>query len=148
MKTSTIATFYLNDDLYGIPVEHVQEVTGSLEPAPTPLAPKFVDGLINLRGQIATAIDLKELLKLPKKENQSTMSVVCKIDGNLVSLIVDTIDEVMDVEALPFEKPPETVDPSVRKYLSGIYKANGSLLSCFDVEKIGKDIFYNTETAI
>lgn len=148
MKNSTIATFYLNNDRYGIPVEHVQEVTGQIQPAPTPLAPSFVNGLINLRGQIATAIDLKELLKLPKRESSTSMSVVCRIDGNLVSLIVDSIDEVMDVANLSFEKAPDTVDGNIRKYLSGIYKANGLLLSCFDVEKIGKDIFYNTETAV
>jgi purine-binding chemotaxis protein CheW len=117
-----LATFYVEKDLYGIEVMRVQEVTGKPKVISVPLAPDFVLGMINLRGQIATALGLRVLFGHPDDPNIEKMSVVCKIDGNLVSLIVDTIGEVVEVNTKQFESPPETIPVEVRKLLKGICK--------------------------
>jgi purine-binding chemotaxis protein CheW len=107
----------------------VQEVTGSPAVVPVPLAPDFIRGLINLRGQVATALGLRQLLGVGDQEPASNMSVVCKIDGNLISFLVDSIGDVLDISDTQFEPPPETVSSQVRAYLKGIYKMDRGQLS-------------------
>lgn len=142
MKDSTqLTTFTIGQDLYGIEVSFVQEVTGNLPIIHVPLAPSFVQGLINLRGQIATAIGLRQLFHLPANpDGRGAMSVVCRFEGNLVSLLVDSIGDVMEVSQSSFEAPPKTVPDSVRRFLKGVYKIDGALLSVIDVSQISVEI--------
>ncbi len=140
VKPELLTTFYIGSDFYGIDVMKVQEVTGSLTVIPVPLAPKFVRGLINLRGQLATALGLKELFGTEQTESAVQMSVVCRMDGNLVSLIVDAIGDVVEVDAGSFEPPPDTVNAGVKQFLKGIYKLNGTLLSVLDLDKLSKEL--------
>jgi purine-binding chemotaxis protein CheW len=145
--TVQLTTFYVGKDLYGIEVMRVQEVTGESAIVPVPLAPVFVRGLINLRGQIATALGLSELFGISKNQGtQNKFSVVCRIEGNLVALLVDSIGDVVEISNSQFEKPPETVQPNVRKFLKGIYKVNSGLLSVLDLEKLAKELTFKTET--
>jgi purine-binding chemotaxis protein CheW len=137
-----LTTFLLGNNLYGIDVSAVQEVTGSLPIVPVPLAPPFVKGLINLRGQIATAIGLSGLIgaegkesKLNSKKNDS-MSVICRLDGHIVSLLVDSIGDVMEVPEAKFESVPMTVPEIERRFLSGVFKTEEALLCVFDTIKI------------
>lgn len=144
-KTRQLTTFYIGEDLYGIDVSWVQEVTGNLPIIPVPLAPPFVRGLINLRGQIATAIGLRQLFGLPAEVKDSTdvqgeMSVVCRFDGNLVSLLVDSIGDVMEVSEESFEAPPKTVPLAVRQFLAGVYKTEAELLSLVEISRVSAEI--------
>lgn len=144
-KTRQLTTFYIGEDLYGIDVSWVQEVTGNLPIIPVPLSPPFVRGLINLRGQIATAIGLRQLFGLKGEEKHSSeihgeMSVVCKFDGNLVSLLVDSIGDVMEVSEDSFEAPPKTVPMSVRRFLAGVYKTDAELLSLVEISRVSAEI--------
>jgi purine-binding chemotaxis protein CheW len=138
--TEQLTTFNIGRDLYGIEVMKVQEVTGHPTIVNVPLAPPFVRGLINLRGQIATALGLRELFGMSSDEPQLQMSVVCKIDGNLVSLLVDSIGDVVEVSHSSFEHPPDTIPAGVRKYIKGIYKTNETLLSVLDLERLSKEL--------
>jgi len=140
-----LTTFYVGNEYYGIEVMKVQEVTGTPVVVPVPLAPNFVRGLINLRGQLATALGLRELFGAADAEVNQHMSVVCRVDGNLVSLIVDQIGDVVEVEGKIFEEPPDTLPPGIRKYVKGIYKMNGTLLSLLDMDKITKELAPNFE---
>jgi purine-binding chemotaxis protein CheW len=140
-----LTTFYVGNEYYGIEVMKVQEVTGTPVVVAVPLAPKFVRGLINLRGQLATALGLRELFGATHSEVNQPMSVVCRMDGNLVSLIVDEIGDVVEVEGKIFEDPPDTLPPGIRKYVKGIYKMNGTLLSLLDMERITKELAPNLE---
>jgi purine-binding chemotaxis protein CheW len=140
-----LTTFYVGNEYYGIEVMKVQEVTGTPVVVPVPLAPGFVRGLINLRGQLATALGLRELFGSGEGEVNQQMSVVCRMDGNLVSLIVDQIGDVVEVEGKIYEEAPETLPPGIRKYVKGIYKMNGTLLSLLDMEKITKELAPNFE---
>lgn len=133
-------TFYLGNDLFGIDVMRVQEITQKTTVVKVPLAPGFVRGLINLRGQIATALGLRQLFELEPASEADQMSVVCKVDGNLVSLLVDSIGDVLEVQEDNYEHAPETVRTSVRKYLKGVYKIEGNLLSILDLDCLSKEL--------
>ena len=149
-KLTQLTTFQIGRDLYGIDVSWVQEVTGNLPIVRVPLAPSYVRGLINLRGQIAAAIGLRQLFRLHEQVavegiSHGEMSVVCRFDGNLFSLLVDSIGDVMEVSSDTFELPPKTIPPDVRKFLSGVYKMDGALLSLVDIERVSQEISNNTK---
>lgn len=137
MSTKQYSTFFVADRLYGIDVVQVQEITKTMPITHVPLAPKYVHGLINLRGQIATAVGLRELFELPKSADTSeTLSVVCKDDGMLLSLLIDRVGDVLEVNDSDFEPTPETISPNVSRFMSGVYKIPGNLLSIIEVSKI------------
>jgi purine-binding chemotaxis protein CheW len=146
--TQQLTTFYIEKDLFGIEVTRVQEVTGKPRIVPVPLAPSFVLGMVNLRGQIATALGMRTLFGHAEEVSADCMSVVCRLEGstgNLVSLIVDSIGDVVEVTEKQFENAPETVPLTTRKLLKGIYKMDGSLLCILDLDKLSKELS-RTET--
>lgn len=132
------STFYVAGRLYGIDVTRVQEVVRPMHITPIPLAPEYVVGLINLRGQVTTAIGLRELFGIKVSPSQEFMNVVCRIDGSLISLQADEIGDVVEVMEKDFELTPQTVPTEVRQFMSGIYKISDSLLSIIDIDRIGK----------
>lgn len=137
MSARQFSTFLVSDRLYGIDVMSVQEITKMTNATKVPLAPPFVHGLINLRGQIATAVGLRELFELQDNSKSSEpMNVVCKGEGMLLSLLVDQIGDVIEVDDASFESTPETITPSVGKFMQGVYKIPGTLLSIIEVKKI------------
>lgn len=139
-STEQLTTFYVGDSLFGIEVMKVQEVTGGSHITSVPRAPQFISGLINLRGQIATAVNLNALFRDKTELQDNQMTVVCHFEGGLVSLIVDSIGDVVEVDKKQFEKTPEILPGNVRKYIKGIYKMNGSLMSVLDIEKIFEEL--------
>lgn len=139
--THIVITFYVGDYCFAIEVNKVQEVTGISEVYPVPLASAFVLGLINLRGQIATALSLREFFKHKDNVvNIHPMSVVCRIDGGLISMVVDRVGDVIEVQESLFEKTPETIELEIQKYIKGIYKTNNGFLSLLDIEVIAKEL--------
>jgi purine-binding chemotaxis protein CheW len=134
--TSQFCTFYLDQLLFGVELKSVQEVLRSLEMTQIPLAPKVVSGLINLRGQIVTAVDLRRLLELaPRAVGARPMNVVVRSEDGAVSLLVDEIGDVVEVEEGTFEPPPETLRGTVRAMILGIHKLNDGLLHVLDTER-------------
>jgi len=134
--TSQLATFWLDGDLYGVEVEHVQEVLRSQSITRVPLAPPAVAGLINLRGQVVTAIELRERLGRPARpEGTEAVVIVVRLHGEAVSLLVDSIADVVDVHIRDFEAPPDTLDGAARDLIRGAYKLAGQLLLALDVNR-------------
>jgi purine-binding chemotaxis protein CheW len=134
--TSQLATFWLDGDLFGVEVEHVQEVLRSQSITRVPLAPPAVAGLINLRGQVVTAIELRERLgRQPRPEGQEAVVIVVRLHGEAVSLLVDSIADVVDVDVRDFEAPPDTLDGAGRDLIRGAYKLSGQLLLALDVNR-------------
>jgi purine-binding chemotaxis protein CheW len=130
------ATFTLNSLFLGVDVLKVQEVIRFQEMTRVPTAPAMVEGLINLRGQIITAIDLRLRLELPPRpKNQLPMNVVIRTDEGALSLLVDEIGDVVEIANESFERIPETVTGEVRDLVTGVYKLNGRLLLILDTEK-------------
>jgi purine-binding chemotaxis protein CheW len=135
-ETEQFATFYLDDLFLGVEVRQVQEVIRFQEMTRVPLAPPVVQGLINLRGQIVTAIDLRRRLALPPRaEGQLPMNVVVRTGEGAVSLLVDEIGDVLEVSADAFESPPETVAGVARELILGVYKLKEALMLVLDTEK-------------
>ena len=129
------ATFWLGHGLYGIEVERVREVLRQQDITAVPLAPATVAGLINLRGQVVTTIDLRERLQLGSAtEDVQSMLVVVLVAGESIALLVDRIGGVVDVSDDQFEPPPDTLHGVVRELVLGAYKLEGQLLLGLDVD--------------
>ena len=131
------STFVVDRLLFGVEVEKVQEVIRFQEMTRVPLAPPVVKGLINLRGQIVTAIDLRRRLGLRERATTDLpMNVVIRHDDAAVSLLVDEIGDVLEVEEEAFELPPGTLLGEARELIRGVYKLRGLLLIVLDTDKI------------
>jgi purine-binding chemotaxis protein CheW len=128
---------FLVDGLYlGIEVLQVQEVIRFQEMTRVPLASPVIKGLINLRGQIVTAIDLRRRLDLSERaEGSLPMNVVVRINDGVVSLLVDEIGDVVNVESDTYERPPETLSGIAKELITGVYKLKDRLLLALDTEK-------------
>ena len=130
-------TFLLDGHYFGVEVLRVQEVIRHQEMTRVPLAPLVVRGLINLRGQIVTAIDLRRRLELPDRpEGEPPVNVVVQTDDGAVSLLVDEIGDVWQVPEEAFERPPDTLKGLARELIRGAYKLNDRLLLVLDTEKV------------
>lgn len=129
-------TFWLDGLFFGVEVLRVQEVIRYQRMTKVPLAPDVVSGLINLRGQVVTAIDLRRRLEMPDRPaDKLPMNVVVRTDDGPVSLLVDEIGDVLEVDDASFEAPPETLDGVARELVSGVYKLDGRLLLVLDVDR-------------
>jgi len=131
-------TFYVEGLCFGIGVREVQEVIRYQEMTRVPLAASVVRGLINLRGQIVTAIDLRRRLGLPDRADGGEtlpMNLVVRTDDGVVSLLVDEIGEVVEVDEDTFERPPPTLEGVARELVRGVYKREGSLLLVLDTTR-------------
>lgn len=137
MNTSQqYCTFYLDGLFFGVEVQKVQEVIRYQEMTRVPLASGVVTGLINLRGQIVTAIDLRRRLGLPDRSaEQLPMNVVVRSDEGIVSLLADEIGDVQEVAADLFEHTPETLSGEARTLIRGAYKLESRLLLVLDTER-------------
>jgi len=135
-ENAQFCTFYLGDLFFGVKVENVQEVFRYQEMTRVPLAPSVVRGLINLRGQIITAIDLRARLCMDElPEGKMPMNVVVRTEEGVVSLLVDEIAEVLEVSEESFERPPDTIDEITRELVLGVYKLENKLLLILDTGK-------------
>ncbi|MES2221006.1 MAG: chemotaxis protein CheW [Acidobacteriota bacterium] len=131
------ATFFLGDSYFGVEVERVQEILRNQEMTPVPLSSPVVRGLINLRGQIVTAIDLRCRLGLPvRSEVQPLMNVVVRSSGGGVSLLVDDIGDVVEGCAGSFELPPDTLPLNLRTMIVGVHKLDHLLMHVIDCAKV------------
>lgn len=129
-------TFYLDGLFFGVEVMKVQEVLFYQKMTSVPLAPPVVSGLINLRGQIVTAIDLRRRLELrDRPDGELPMNVVLKGEDGAISLLVDEIGDVLEVEEQTFEPPPENLAGTTRALIRGTYKLEDRLLLVLDTEK-------------
>jgi purine-binding chemotaxis protein CheW len=136
MTHQQFATFFVDRLFFGVEVLKVQEVIRYQEMTRVPLAPPEIRGLINLRGQIVTALDLRRRLDLsPRHAEQLPMNVVVRTDDGAVSLLVDEIGDVVEVSDESFERPPETIHGVARELIRGVYKLKERLLLILDTEK-------------
>jgi purine-binding chemotaxis protein CheW len=129
-------TFYVGGMLFGVDVMNVQEVLRGQPSTRVPLAPAIVSGLINLRGQIVTSIDMRMRLKLPPRDcGAVAMNIVVRSGAEAVNLLVDEIGEVLQVEAARFEPTPDHSQVKARDLITGVYKLDDRLLLVLDIHK-------------
>ncbi len=135
-QTKQFCTFFLNGLFFGVEVLNVQEVLRHQPMTRVPLSSATVRGLINLRGQIVTALDLRQRLELPARgADEQPMNVVVRTADGAVSLLVDEIGDVVEMSDDIFERPPETMTGVARELVRGVYKMKERLLLILDTEK-------------
>ena len=136
-------SFRLGDLLMGIEVERVQEVLRFHGATPVPMSPPTISGLINLRGQIITAVDLRSRASLPPRvDDNDAMNIVLSEDSGSLSFVVDMVGDVIEVDESVFEEPPQTLKGDSRRLIRGAYKLEDELLLVIDTEfalDIGND---------
>jgi purine-binding chemotaxis protein CheW len=132
-----LSTFHVGKYLFGVDVSLVQEIVRLQTITPVPLSAPEIAGLINLRGEVLTAINLRIRLGLPPTDSdREPVNVVVRVDEEPVSLLVDEIGGVQEVSQVPFESTPATVDAHVRPLLMGAYTLPDRLLLALDARKV------------
>jgi len=138
IQTNTqLSTFFVADLFFGVDVLRVQEVLRSQPMTSVPQAPEVIEGLINLRGQIVTAIDMRRRLRLPARaaDEQEPMNMVVQTADGAVSLLVDEIGDVLDMDPSTYERPPDNLVFAAKDLIRGVYKLKDRLLLVLDEER-------------
>jgi purine-binding chemotaxis protein CheW len=134
---SQLSTFVVGKYLFGVDVSLVQEVVRLQTITPVPLAAPEIAGLINLRGEVLTAVDLRARMGMSRSATtRDPVNVVIRVDDEPVSLLVDEIGAVLEVSQVPFEQTPSTVDERVREMLLGAYPLPDRLLLALNAQRV------------
>ncbi|MGF1630219.1 MAG: chemotaxis protein CheW [Kiloniellaceae bacterium] len=134
--TEDFVTFIIAEQLFGIPVLKVQDVLSAHNITRIPLAPPEIAGSLNLRGRIVTAMDVRLRLGLAPRDDSASMSIVAEHEGELYSLMVDSVGEVLALKSSDWERNPPTLEPKFREYSLGIYRLDHKLLVVLDVNRL------------
>jgi len=131
------ASFYLGDALMAIPIQQIEEITRHLLLTPVPHAPPYVRGVINLRGEVMTVIDLRAVLALGTTEiTPQTRNVIVSSRGEHIGLLVDRIADVVTIESEQIEPPPANVSGVDGRFFRGVYKLERELLVILNIETV------------
>lgn len=132
-------SFWIEGQLLGVPVNLVQEVLNPQKIARTPRARREIAGLLNLRGQIVTAVNLRERMGLaPLSEDRQSMNVVVRHGNESFSLLVDEVGDVIDIAGEPFEPVPHTLDSRWKSVTLGVFRLEARLFIILNVPAILK----------
>ncbi len=136
-RTEEFVTFMIAGQLFGIPVLQIQDVLSSYKITRIPLAPSEITGSLNLRGRVVTAIDVRLRLGLPPRPSDAdSMSIVAENGGELYSLMVDSVGEVMALSQSAYERNLPTLDAKFRTFSDGIYRLENELMVVLDVNRL------------
>ncbi len=138
-ETRLFITFWIGKFLFALPVEEVVEINRSLDITPVPLAPSYVSGIINLRGQILTAIDLASRIGL-EKTGETHHNVIIGRNEEPISLLVEQIGDVVEIPASEIEEPPDIIEGLDTKFVKNVCKLPDRLLIILDAEKLRHEI--------
>lgn len=139
VEESGYVTFRSEGQFFGIPVHLVQDVIRRQRLTPIPLAPVEITGAVNLRGRIVTVINLRERLKIPfNPEVKPAMNIVVEHRGELFSLWVDSVGDVLSLAAQDIEKAPPNLTPHWQQFVRGVFQLKDELLLILDVAAILK----------
>jgi purine-binding chemotaxis protein CheW len=128
-------SLYLGNQMFGIPVEAVQDVLKEQEIEDVPLSKGEIAGVLNLRGRVVTAIDMRHRLNLIGNTEPS-INVVIEYGGELYSLLVDSVGDVISPPGNLYEKNPANLEASFRNVSIGVYRLEQNLMLILDIDKI------------
>ena len=135
--TVELASFYVGEALCGMDILKVQEINKLIEMTRVPQAPEYVLGILNLRGEIVTIIDLGKKLGLKSTElNHKTRNIIVNSNGEHIGLMVEQISDVIQAEWEKVEPPPANIGDLQGKYFTGVFKTEDRLIGILDVEKV------------
>lgn len=132
--TTQFCTFHVGHLFLGVDVLSVHEVLRASELARVPLAPDVVEGLLNLRGQIVTTVDLRRRFKFEPRADQAGMFLIVDTTDGPMAFIVDSVGDVCEVDASSFEQAPATLPATARALIKGVHKLPQSLLHVLDCD--------------
>jgi purine-binding chemotaxis protein CheW len=146
-KETQLITFKLGDEEFGVEISQVREIVRMMDITHIPNASDFVEGIINIRGRIATIIDLRKKFGLPSKDvDQETRIIIVELDDDIIGMRVDSVIEVKRISDADIESvPPMIATGAPTQYLIGVAKLPEELLILIDLRKVlGEE--YGTET--
>ncbi len=132
-----LVTFHVGDEEFGVEILAVREINRMMEITRVPHAPSFVEGVINLRGQVIPVVDLRRRFGMPPREHdRNTRIVVVELSDKVVGFVVDSVSEVLRVPASLVEPPPPIVGGVEREYLEGVVKLEDRLLILLNLQRL------------
>jgi purine-binding chemotaxis protein CheW len=135
-ESAQFVTFHVENLFFGIEAVRVQEVLRYQEMTPIPLSPEAIRGLINLRGQIVAAVDMRCTLGLPLHPGpEMPMNIILQSDDGPVSLLVDTIGDVLEVPLNSYAPVPDNVPAHQREMIAGVYRLKDRLMLLLRAER-------------
>lgn len=131
------ATFYVGRMLLGVDIRVVQEINRQSEITNVPHAPDHVRGVINLRGEVATVVDLRTILGLPRAErSRQTRNLIVHHRGESIGLLVDRISDILTLRADEIDPPPTNVDGVAGRLMSGVYTLDSEIVVLLDIDEV------------
>jgi len=135
--TVELATFYIGDALCGMDILKVQEINKLMDMTHVPQAPAYVMGILNLRGQIVTIIDLSKKLGLGAIEfDESSRNIIVNADNEHVGLMVSRIGDVVEADWQRVEPPPANIGGVQGAFFKGVFKMQDRLIGILDVDRV------------
>ncbi len=135
-----LATFYIGDALCGMDILRIQEINKHMEMTVVPQAPAYVMGILNLRGQIVTVIDLGQKLGLAStKLGEESRNIIVTSKDEYIGLVVDRICDVVEANRDMMEVPPANIGAIQGVFFEGVFKTENNLIGILDVEEILKE---------
>ncbi|CAG37372.1 chemotaxis protein CheW [Desulfotalea psychrophila] len=132
-----LATFFIGNALCGMDILMVQEINKLNQMTKVPQAPDYVLGILNLRGQIVTIIDLGKKLGLGKTDSsQDSRNIIVNSPGGHVGLLVNQISDVVSADTERIEMPPANMAGIQGDFFTGVYKTEKNLIGILDIEKV------------
>ena len=132
-----LVTFSIGDEEFGVDILRVQEIIRMMDITKVPKAPDFVEGVINLRGNVIPIIDLRKRFGMEARErDKHTRTIVIEINNMIVGFIVDAVSEVLRIPSDTVEPPPPVVSGLESEYISGVGKLEDRLLILLDLDRL------------
>lgn len=136
-RTVEMATFYVGKALCGMDILNVQEINKLMDMTTVPQAPDYVMGILNLRGQIVTIIDLGKKLNLGATElSEMSRNIIVNSKDEYIGLLVSRISDVVEADLDKMEPPPANIGGVQGKFFKGVFKTKDRLIGILDVEKV------------
>lgn len=135
-----LTTFYVGELLLGIDIDRVQEINRLLDVTAVPRSPDFVRGVINLRGEVVTVVDLRALLGLPKTEStRLTRNMIIKNGDELIGMWVDRISDIVSMREDDLALPPSNVNGIDGRFFKGVYTMEKEILVVLNLSELLSD---------
>jgi purine-binding chemotaxis protein CheW len=137
-KECQLVVFMIGDEEFGVDIIQVREIVRLREITRMPRSPKFIEGVVNLRGQVVSVIDLAKRLEIPSlPKGDSSRIVVIEVEQNIVGMIVDSVSEVLRLPSENIEDVPPLIETEVPEhYILGVGKLKDRLLVLLDLDKV------------
>jgi purine-binding chemotaxis protein CheW len=136
-QSTQCVTFYIGESLLGVPIQQIEEINRLIDLTPVPHGPAYVRGVVNLRGEVVTVVDLRTILGLDRiAMTRDTRNVILNFNGEHVGLVVDRVADVVTADADDIDRPPANLSSADGRFYCGVYKLESELMVLLNVEQV------------